>query len=307
MKKILVALLCVSFFVCVSSVALASQLPDTNHDVWLIEYINGNYIAYNGDYVSNSNYLKNLDGTPVYCYLYTDGAWVKYHQEFSSGVYVQSNLVFDSRGELATDDYYSIFPKPFECDGSACSVVDNDFNGVCDTCGGVLNFSLRATDELKEYALTQIKVLRGSLTGYDYWLITTENNNPTGYKYRVFVSNEPFTYDMPNDGLFSLGTVYTTTVTQMDSGQYGGTGWQTKEPLTYLVHGLSVDSSHEIDDFFPRPLSQEVLEVVQGVLPTLGMKMREQMDFLLPCGIGCLALLVGLALLTRKFRRFLPR
>lgn len=185
-----------------------------------------------------------------------------------------------------------------ECDGTSCPATDLDHDNICDDCGKVLTMSLRSS--LWEYA--QSVVANGmSIFDSDYWLIT--DNGENGYK--IYISSVPFKYISSSDSVVSTGVVQRTEVYDTSDGSYsGGTSWASKQPNTALDVGTPVATSHPIEGFFPIPLWMEMDRLTQGEMAEMGQTMGGTMRILVPCGVGCLVLLVVLKLFGKRLLIF---
>ena len=197
----------------------------------------------------------------------------------SIDIYWANYTVVDSNGDVV----YLV-----ECDGSACPATDVNHDNICDDCGNVLAFSLRST--LLDYAYLHLANGQSLYTQDDFWLIT--ENDEGGYT--IYLSNEPFSYNMSSAVLSSSGTVHASSVITSSSGQNGGRGWTTKTPGTPLSYGNPVESSHDIEGFFPGALWEEMEAVTQGAIVAEQIRLNRTMGILVLCGVGCLALLVVL-------------
>ena len=181
-----------------------------------------------------------------------------------------------------------------ECSGSACPATDNDHDNICDDCGNVLAFSLRSS--LLDYAYTHKDNGMAAFPDTDYWLIT--DNTEGGYT--IHIATEPFKYGMSTGILSSDGLIYSSSVITMESGQNGGRGWKNLSPGTPLEYGNPVESSHQIEGFFPGALWEEMVAVTQGAMTAEQIRINRTMGILAVCGVGCLALLMVLALFGKR-------
>ena len=132
------------------------------------------------------------------------------------------------------------------CDGSACAWADADLNGICDTCGLAL-FGFRY--DLLDYAYIQKDVGISNFTDHIFWLITEGQDFENTEAYIIYISNLPFHFI--NGNLKSAGTTQRTIVSYNSSGVPAGTGWTSIPANTNLPYGSPVDSSVNIDGFFP--------------------------------------------------------
>lgn len=222
------------------------------------------------------------------------------------GVLATSIKINVPAGQTLPDSAYTWFTANFtyegdvQCDGTSCPARDVDHNNICDDCGSVLVMSLRSP--LLEYVYTTIDhVIENTFPDYDYWFISS-----SGDDYRIELSKEPFYYDSTTGALRASSDVQSARVFESANGSFGNGGWQHYSgPFTYTPLPNIVDSSHEIN--FPEtPLWEEIQGVAEGqiqnkTLPRLG----GTMTTVVICGISCLALVVLLVLLAKKFRIFL--
>lgn len=181
-----------------------------------------------------------------------------------------------------------------DCDGSECPATDIDHNNICDDCGAPLTMSLRST--LLDYAYVHLQNGQGLYSSDDYWLIT--DNTEGGYT--IYLSNEPFTYGISTAVLSSDGTIHSSSVITMESGQNGGRGWRTLTPGTPLPYGNPVESSHDINGFFPGALWEEMEAVTQGAIVAEQIRLNRTMGILALCGVGLVALLMVLHLFGKR-------
>lgn len=184
------------------------------------------------------------------------------------------------------------------CDGSACPATDANHDNVCDDCGKVLAFSLRS--DLLSYAYSHMQDGLDAFPNAEYWIIT--DNTEGGYT--IHLATSPFTYGMSTGILSSDGAIYSSSVIQMASGQNGGRGWKNHSAGTPLEYGNPVESSHEIDGFFPDPLWKEMEKVTQGAIVAEQIRINRTMGILTALGVGCLALLLLLTLLRKQLGVF---
>lgn len=188
--------------------------------------------------------------------------------------------VYDESGNLVYDGEEYVPPA---CDGSACPATDADHNNICDDCGAVLAYNLRST----EYDYAVILAEGRQEYGYPFYAIFQE-----GERYVIHVSKNPMTSP---DGitLEAEGMMYTKT-TANSNGSYSLTGWYNG----YYAHTDSfVFGNHTIVNF---PLVPPFLETMGEPIQEMGQEVVRTLATLTVCGIGCLALLIVLALFSKR-------
>lgn len=277
---------------------------DTNYEYAYIYFMANNYylcLSEQKPTNSHANYWSTLGAGKSYKLV--GEAWDSLHSSNSDGI-IMSNYNAPIWG---THDLYDLngsqvlggnpFPS-IECDGSSCPATDQNHDNVCDVCGNVLTLSLRST--LLEYAHAVIENGKSIFDSTEYWLVTED---PPSDGYRIFMSTEPFTYNPNTGNLISNGIVQRTTVSQEDDGSFtGGTSWASKQPTSYtsLDYGRPVDTSHDIEHFFPVTLWMEMTQVTETEMENLQGETVGTMKVLVACGVGLIALLVVLKLFGKR-------
>ena len=211
------------------------------------------------------------------------------------------------------------------CDGETCPVADADANGICDTCGMAVLTRVRVPeppsnwpelfpmppggyDGISKYVLIQPPELPLTqklyvFTPYEETPVaiwdTTGNPNDR-IQVRMYdadanpVNVKRFTYTL-NNGEWSLIDSQVVDSTLM--GSFSSTIYYSSFTL-YNADGTL---------FFPQPLWTEVGQVAQGEMPTFLTILGQNLTPILLCGIGLLALVIGLYLLLRVLRTYLKR
>lgn len=200
----------------------------------------------------------------------------------------------ESLSEWLVDN--STYSGPPVCDGTSCYWADDDYNGICDTCG----FSLMSFRyDLLDYAY---EVLNQSFNDHIYWFIEKETAYPSGeVSYNLYKSRTPFVYD--NGRLYSESN-YLHAIVMFDSNDVPTTiWWVTVDGGTNIPVDVSdtvVDSSHDIDGFFPLPLHQMMGVVVSQEMTIMIQKTLRVMMALMISGVVCLAFLIVLNLFGKR-------
>lgn len=282
------------------------ELPDVN-TVWMedtypyyvIRQIGTDYyllLSSHSTYVSNGN-------------LHADSKWVSYYvsgdkwakaAEGSNGlnpepvagkVYIWANHNIVNKD----DNSYFFAPLAIECDGSTCPATDANHDNICDDCGKVLTMSLRSTllDFAKSHAAT--------FTDHPYFAVLehpTEDN-----KYNVYLSAAAM-FANPTDYETAYGTnLLWCQVFEDANGTFSYTG----ELSVSKFSGTLVYANHDIKNFQEPPLAVIIQGVTGEALEVEIPSLMTEIRIILLCGVGCLALLIALPLLSKKLRPYLTR
>lgn len=182
------------------------------------------------------------------------------------------------------------------CDGTECDWADDDYNGVCDTCGFAL-MSFRY--DLYQFAKDHLASGQELFPNAQYWLITEAVIFPSTEKmYYIYLSETPFKYD---GGIYTDGANYRVTHVQLrDDGVPTYTGWRETAGSVITKVDTPVEVSHNIDGFFPLSLQQKVEVVVTEGLLEVIRKTAGTMTILMGCGVGLMACLVVLSLFGKR-------
>lgn len=254
----------------------------------------------NGEWVDCNQYdiTQPSDNPGVeYVYNVNNNDWGRKPGSFTGagvGGWLQwtSYNLSDSNGSVVNPG--SPFPGS-ECDGSSCPARDLDHDNFCDDCGLPLTATLRST--LLDFAKARAEFYKDT---YHYYAITEHATND---KYLlVFLSKEPMVAGGSNYDIVTGTDMQWATVMENSDGTFGHT---TIYPIDSWS-GTLVYANHKIANFLAPPLAV----VIQGVtgealkveIPALGLEIRT----ITITAVCCLALLVGLVLLSRRFRAFLP-
>lgn len=265
------------------------------------------FLGFSYNSVGLSFNLADSSADPV-IYTWSDGKI--YYEE--GGVRFTAIKINVPSGQTLPNDVYEWFTANFtyegtvQCDGTSCPANDVDHNNICDTCGNILTFNLRSTLLTYAHTVLQDWIDNGGVPNLDYWLIVDNGNG-----YYIYSSASKF-YQI--DGVLYAGedtnsrrAIHRTTVSERDDGVFVSSGWSTRPIGVDEIEKIDVaDSSHSVSFFFQTPLWKEIRKLAEvhlktAALPDLGGAMK----ILVVCGIGLLALVTGLVLLSKKFRIFL--
>lgn len=197
------------------------------------------------------------------------------------------------------------------CDGSTCPVYDSDNDGFCDDCYR----STRLTAGEHVVYPSYLPKLPEDV-GFEGWnhIIMKNDDSYSLYSYVADKDNSYYVWgNSNNDDVILESTASYATGNKYDlvDGQ-----WKYKGILAgdYTIGKQSdiVWSSLAVYDengnyFFPLALWAQILKTSQGALKMETPKTTQTMKILIVCGVGCLALLIGLPLLLKVFRKFRVR
>lgn len=188
---------------------------------------------------------------------------------------------------------------PFDgCDGTSCPATDANHDNVCDDCGKVLAYNLRST--LLDFA----KAHAATFSYQKYFAVLqhpTEDN-----KYNVFLSSTPMYANSP-DYTTAYGTdMLWLQVWENEDGTFSYTGENTVYKMTDDPDNL-VYANHNIENFTAPPLAVKIQGVSGEALMMELPNLIAEAKTIVICGVGCLALLIVLPLLSKKLKPFLTR
>lgn len=325
MKKIIPLALVMLMLVAMAVPAFAFEYSYSGHILpeytsLLDEHPNAPYVVIS---LQNNSYSLKLTTAPA---VHDDeGSLYRYQ---SSGTIYQFNLVngtwvydgaFSDKGLNGYGDYYIIWanydivyksggvwystssPSLPICDGTSCPATDLNADGVCDDCGMTLRLLVNGYPSLPV------------VDGNNQHSVYTEDEG--GRTYYVFYSNASYT---------PTGTVGDQLTAKFDSNvNYkifrctDGKNWVETVSSSGYQYGLGytddvviVGSTFDFYDesgnlFFPLPLWVTVEQVTQGEMMGVTNQLNQTMLILALCGVGCLALLIGLVLFGKVLRPYL--
>lgn len=199
-------------------------------------------------------------------------------------IYTKHDIINIDTGEVV----YPAYEREY-CDGDTCPATDTEYDNVCDDCGKVLTMSLRST------AYERAKYIAESST-QGYWAIFQLGN-----EYRVYSSSSRMT--SPDGVTLEADNLKYMHVYEKEDGSTGADGWFTGFDVNYSF----VEANHTIENFTAPPLEMVIQgvtgEAMKATLPNL----HQTMKILTLCGVGCLALWIGLKLFGKRSLLFLKR
>lgn len=203
-------------------------------------------------------------------------------------------IVWSSHDLIDTNgDIY--FPASVECDGTSCPANDINHDNICDDCGNVLTMSLRST--LLDYAKTHAETNGNFASTHKYYAVV---EHPTDSdKYVVYVSE--ILMGSTDQQTVTGGNMKMSVVVTMESGSFGNQGWIDVDSWS----GNVVYANHTIPFFFRVPLMVTVQGPTGEQMEMGTLNLTEVFSILVRCGIGLMALLMALVLLSKKLRRFM--
>lgn len=202
--------------------------------------------------------------------------------------------ILRSDGSVYLSHIEPIYPI---CDGSTCPANDVNSDGVCDDCG--MTLSLRSFGNVYEivvkhsedltllYRITEVETGTVFNAIYDDDRITISFDNQVRYQQFELVDGE--------------WQEYNTVSIEWDN-----------IVISHPVASSIIRSDFDVfypngDPFFLIPLWEKVEGVTQGMLNTEVEAVHSTMMILTLCGVGLVALLIGLSLLVKVLPRFLKR
>lgn len=312
MKKFSCILL-ISVMLFSMSVSAFASNTNTLSGTWYINSVNGLNSTFFGtqsiNFTSNGKYYDGFYGreSTQLCYELADstdydfaydGGWV--NEGFRT-------VNFGTSPQTVSTSFYEWFVGNAEqietptCNGSICPAHDVNIDGVCDDCGMTLmslsrspvppsvtgnnfNSALFYSGTLYKYTVytsDDSYTIRGSVYGERY----RADTEPSSVNVKVFESYDGLNWEQTYDG-------------KSASNYPGEVGWE------LLSSSFSwYDDNGE--QFFPVPLWAEVEQVTQGEMVALTTETVGTMKVLVVCGVGLMALLVGLSLFGKRSLLFL--
>lgn len=306
MKKIISLVLAALFVFSLSVSAMAApvlEFPDRDKDIYpyvAVFYDDGDdatYIVYStGPFEFDGNYYRKTDGTTGIHFVngVQNAVLLSFSKQYYEPVYANYDIMSTS-GSVA----FPGTPEEEEtCNGSACSANDANFDGICDHCGMRLMNLVRTPTAPEVNGSNKNFVM--FYTGETYYYTVYTSNTAYSIRGYIYGTRMRSTSDIAvnvhrfesYDGL-NWSSEYSGTAKDYYPGEQGWT-------LLSSSFNWYDSSENTSDPFFPVPLWAEVEKVTQGEIPEMTEQTMTTLGFLMLCGIGCLALLMVLALFGKR-------
>lgn len=201
---------------------------------------------------------------------------------------------------------------PKVCTGETCPATDVNGDNICDDCGMPFTFNLR-NDVYNYNGITLPQLPDFDREQYPYFFIT--RNETTGSS-TLRVTSATLGYDASKNAMVFTSSgksiiydfVEPSWVVRVESNVTEGA--TAAQPYS-LVHWTNFDLKDETgntlisgDPNFMPPLWEKILKVTQGEMPSAAGAVHGTMTTLTLCGVGLIALLVGLSLFGKVFHRY---
>ena len=247
-----------------------------------------------------------------------------------ANLYFFSDYVFDFSDAKCDSSFvhwfYSNFmPYSQECDGSACSVADFNTDGVCDTCGNTLAFSVQRSYTPDNYPSNFPSMPVGFGSESQYVIYTDPLGKTEMYTFTPYDNQTGGFYDTIGNPYGSIKVEYwldENTGAAVKVNRYelyngawyyidGTTSQSTifaswEGDYTMLYSSLTLFDGYG-NLFFPRPLWAMVGEIAQGATAQQIQKTHQILKTLTVCGVSLLACLIGLNLFSKVLLPYLKR
>lgn len=261
------------------------------------------FFLVNETYVNNSGQICSSTGKAKQ-YKLSNGQWVLQSSTTAGPRYMISTALVWSlqdliyEGSVVWEGYDPYPPAPVECDGSSCPANDVDHDNICDDCGKVLTMSLRST--LLDYAKYQAEEFSPLAETHTYYAVVEHLTEADSYL--VYASQIPMA--STDDGnTVKGGDMRVTKVLTMENGSFANQGWTTVDSWS----GKVVYANHTIPFFFRVPLTVTLQGPTGELMEMEAPNLTKEFSTLALCGIGCLALLISLRVLSDSLRKISHR
>lgn len=217
-----------------------------------------------------------------------------------------------------TFDFFYDNADPFlsTCDGSACPVTDFDVDGMCDTCGNILAYSVQR-DYVPNSFPSSLPVVP---LGYDFMtrFVVYEYEGDTimwaldPYDDQLVASWDFVVSEYGSISLNTYASDFSRVPIRAVKYQLFNGDWEQlsatssssilMDTATDVTMVYSTETIYQYDSevpFFPRPLWMEVETVTKGEMVTMIPKMGQTMMILTVSGVGLLALLILLSIFRK--------
>lgn len=270
------------------------------------------------------------DGT---VYFYTNSGLFKYVGDIKGDYFYWTykrppNLYLE---EKPSADIYSWLKNNVQgsipvCDGTTCHVADFDINGVCDTCGSVIAYSVKQNYRPSNFPTELPDLPLGVMSDNQYIVFnTTENillyiftpleNTPvskwTAQATKTSGTIRVQTYDADGNSINTSRRRYeynssTNSWYLVDSQSVSSSLLEKYDEVDIVYSTLNIyDPDGKL--FFPLPLWMELEQESQREIMTTKVELGEVLMILTTTGLGLLALLILLRTLVRVLKTYLPQ
>lgn len=256
-----------------------------------------------GAYTGGDSFkFTSQNNNPCKYYTVQNGVWsLKATEKYGTTTKV-TEYIYSIEDLVATNGtivlYGSGTSTNRECDGTSCPANDNDHDNICDDCGNVLTLSLRST--LLDYAKYQAEEFGPFASTHKYYAVV---EHPTeADTYFIYVSAALMG---STDGQTVTGVnMQRGQVVIQESGAFATRGgWSSVESWS----GSVVYANQTIPFFFRVPLTVTIQGPTGELMEMEAPNLKTEFSTLALCGIGCLALLISLHVLSNLLRKSFQR